>query len=490
MHGKIVRYLNSNGKGVVINVSKMLFEFTKETWHDKKVIPMVGMFVEFRCNDNHQVTDCRVSKFQEFSKNSLLKESNFWHSESDEELETLEANLRDARVQQIYKNTDYDTLNAVPLTIKITEAIKKYFYQEFLAISFLNDLRFENSLVLLDFFLVKRFVFKVLDTLLFNDKTVAKDDFVEELSVITRLETSFNDITRNQNIRIEQIFENNFLLEQTHFQALKAAIENTKDTLKMYDKRIASLKSELLILTRRLQSDPKNSDFLKKQEKIKEELEFLKGEIQKLDTRYVRLDSMQRRFYEHHFQSFEYLFLKTHKMLQKKIQNGLDICATILDDKIYHKSLKSTAMKNCYFKYPENEKPPIATSFMYQYLERLNKDRLNEGDKKLYLYSQKIDRMYKKFFLVVSSDEKSALELKMQILEQNKFNCVKVASKQILFLGMVREIEFSEIYIDSMHIWESPQKLIEEIKTFKVNQNTPIKTLTNSQKVNRFGFSE
>ena len=28
MHGKIVRYLNSNGRGVVINASKMLFDFT------------------------------------------------------------------------------------------------------------------------------------------------------------------------------------------------------------------------------------------------------------------------------------------------------------------------------------------------------------------------------------------------------------------------------------------------------------------------------
>ena len=110
MHGKIVRYLNSNGKGVVINASKMLFDFTKEAWHDKKVMPMVGMFVEFRCNDLHQITDCKVSRFQEFGGNTMLTEADFWHHDTDEELITLQSNARDAIVQKIYKSTDYGIL--------------------------------------------------------------------------------------------------------------------------------------------------------------------------------------------------------------------------------------------------------------------------------------------------------------------------------------------------------------------------------------------
>ena len=68
MHGKIVRYLSNNGKGDVINSSKMLFEFTKETWHDKKVIHMVGMYVEFRCDEYKKIISSRASKFQDFKK--------------------------------------------------------------------------------------------------------------------------------------------------------------------------------------------------------------------------------------------------------------------------------------------------------------------------------------------------------------------------------------------------------------------------------------
>ena len=132
MHGKIVRYLNSNGKGVVINASKMLFDFTKEAWHDKKVMPMVGMFVEFRCNDLHQITDCKVSRFQEFGGNTMLSEADFWHHDTDEELITLQSNARDAIVQKIYKSTDYMKLTNIPLDLKLVDTIKDYFHQEFL----------------------------------------------------------------------------------------------------------------------------------------------------------------------------------------------------------------------------------------------------------------------------------------------------------------------------------------------------------------------
>ena len=67
MHGKIVRYLSNNGKGVVINSSKMLFEFTKETWHDKKVIPMVGMYVEFRCDEYQKITSCKRGSMHNYA---------------------------------------------------------------------------------------------------------------------------------------------------------------------------------------------------------------------------------------------------------------------------------------------------------------------------------------------------------------------------------------------------------------------------------------
>jgi len=114
MHGKIVRYLSNNGKGVVINSSKMLFEFTKETWHDKKVIPMVGMYVEFRCDEYQKITSCKASKFQDFKKEYLVTEMDFWKNESDEKLEALQSNKRDYIVQNIYnlkKNWKKESFN-------------------------------------------------------------------------------------------------------------------------------------------------------------------------------------------------------------------------------------------------------------------------------------------------------------------------------------------------------------------------------------------
>lgn len=157
MHGKIVRYLSSNGKGAVINLSRKLFEFTKETWHDKKVIPAVDMFVEFRCNEAGQITDCKASKFQDFSGNSMISESEFWHHETDEQLETLLSNKRDAIVQKIYKETNYQKIKEITLDIKPMESLKRYFYQEFSAIAFLNDLYLPKNKYLYDYTHLKRF---------------------------------------------------------------------------------------------------------------------------------------------------------------------------------------------------------------------------------------------------------------------------------------------------------------------------------------------
>lgn len=474
MHGRIVQYSNSNGRGVVINNSKMIFEFTKEAWHDKKVIPMEDMFVEFRCNEINQITDCKASKFQEFGGEGIfIGESDFWHSRTDEELETTQSNKRDLAIQEIYRKINYDAIKMVPLTISVDSVIKRYFQQHFLAVSFLDDLHIAQQKILLEFIHTKRFTMKALDNLLFKDNTIKKDDFIEELGIILRLENFLMDI--DHKVDVENLFLEYFIKNQLHYQALNFALENGKDTLKIVQRRMQTYNAKLVAIVRKLELlTKKPQEMLEEREKMEKELKKLIKQQGIVSQRISRLSGIKAEFYKRYYQSFEKSFQKIHTMLYKKIKNGLDICITLLDDKIYHKSLQSQAMKNCYFRYLENQLAPISINFMEQYLDKLNKERLSESDKHLYLYYQKLKEMAKKFFLVISTDEKTALDMSMKILGEGKFHCVQIAYKEIILSSMMRDFVFDTIHIDKKSLWTTLQELIAEIKSFKSGKNVEI----------------
>lgn len=489
MHGKIVRYLSSNGKGAVINLSRKLFEFTKETWHDKKVIPAVDMFVEFRCNEAGQVTDCKASKFQDFS-NSMISESEFWHHDTDEQLDTLLSNKRDAIVQKIYKQTDYQKIREVRVDIKPMESLKKYFYQEFSAIAFLNDLYLPKDKYLYDYAHLKRFSAKTLDNLLYSDKTIPKDDFIEELGIMTRLESAYSDLMRYQKVNIENVFKEHFLPQQCHYQALIVAINNAKDTSNLCQKRISALKNDILLLERRIQSKVDLEKNSAKLEKVRLELQKM-IETESYNSNLCKhLLQLKQQFEDYYLKIFTDLYEKTYERIYKKIKSGLDICITILNEKIYHKVLKSIALKKNFFKSANNDRVPTMIYFIEQYLEHLNKDRLNELDALLYRYVDKIKKKHRKYFLIVTTDEQESTNLKLKILCENELYSVKTAYKRTLYFSLINEITFEKVYIDSAHIWENPEELIKEAKAFKANAQTPFEILSKNVSGNRFGFLE
>lgn len=90
------------------------------------------------------------------------------------------------------------------------ESLKRYFYQEFSAIAFLNDLYLPKNKYLYDYTHLKRFSAKTLDNLLYSDKTIPKDDFIEEIGIMTRLESAYSDFTRYQKVNVENVFKDHF----------------------------------------------------------------------------------------------------------------------------------------------------------------------------------------------------------------------------------------------------------------------------------------
>ena len=130
MHGKIAIYMDSTGRGTVTNSAKLFFEFNRQSWSDKRSMPSVGMLVEFRA-EGKTITSVRPSRYQEFKEGDFITENDFWRTESDEALEDLQGSRRSAYITELYRGTDYDTIEKIPLSFTIPQAIQKYFAGKF-----------------------------------------------------------------------------------------------------------------------------------------------------------------------------------------------------------------------------------------------------------------------------------------------------------------------------------------------------------------------
>ena len=52
MHGKIVMYMESTGRGTVMNLAKVFYDFNRLSWQHKRSMPSVGVYVEFTADEN------------------------------------------------------------------------------------------------------------------------------------------------------------------------------------------------------------------------------------------------------------------------------------------------------------------------------------------------------------------------------------------------------------------------------------------------------
>lgn len=244
------------------------------------------------------------------------------------------------------------------------------------------------------------------------------------------------------------------------------------------------------MLQRRIQSKVDLEKNSQKLEKVQLELKKMSESESINSNLYKQLSHLKTQFEEHYFKIYTDLYEKTHKRIYKKIKSGLDICITILNDKIYHKILKSVSLQKNFFKNANNDRVPTMIYFIEQYLGHLNKDRLNELDTLLYHYINKLKKKQRKYFLIVTTDEQESTNLKLKILRENELYSVKTAYKRTLYFSLINEITFEKIYIDSAHIWENPEGLIQEAKAFKTNAQTPFEIISKQVSGNRFGFLE
>ncbi|AJC93906.1 hypothetical protein FVD15_03860 [Campylobacter volucris] len=479
MHGKIMVYVDGTGRGTVINLAKTFFEFNKHAWHDKRSMPAVGMFVEFRSDGKH-ITDLRPSKFQEFGENDFIKERDFWKTDSDDELEDLRLAKRDAYVQDLYRQTDYDELDKIPLNMTIPQAIQRYFYNETLCINAVKDISTDEVPYVIDFFALKRFLYKALDTLLFSDNTINQADFSVMKNIIVHLEMAYKDMKDKQkNINMERLYDEVFLSHQCHYQALLASLDNRKNRKLALERQMSTLASEIKSKQARLEAESgkKHQELEELIHAKKQKLVEIKSEMDYFSASVEKLEALKKSFYEKNFTLFSNSFNMAREKLFDKIKQGLNICATKLDLEIWMKSLKSTSIKNSYFK-NATEISFCTLSFAELYLNRLNKNALNPNDQLLLSYVKKVKKECEKNFLIVSSNPEVYVNMKIQIFAMNPYYVVKHAPKKVNYQGLMKNTEFDVVYVDEKTIWAPVADVILEGKYFlKKDSKTKFKIL-------------
>lgn len=472
MHGKIAIYMDSTGRGTVVNSAKVFFDFNRHIWSDKRSMPSVGMLVEFH-SDGKGITGIRPSKFQDFKEGDFITENDFWKTDNDNELEDVQNSRRSAYITELYRSTNYDTIEKIPLSFTIPQAIQNYFSGEILSVEALkSNVKDEKEIpCVLDYFILKRFINKALDTLIFMDNSTEQTQFSALKSIVMHLENSYNDMKdRHKVINVTRIFNETFLSLQCHYQALVATIDTRKNRSVSLEAQMKTLQLEINLRGNSNQSSEKIRAKEERMNKLKKENEYYKNSLK-------RLDAIRNDFYKKNFGIFENAFKLSREKLFTKIVTGLNLCATIIDVKIWHLSLKSSGVKNSYFTRSNIENSFCSLAFAEHYLSRLNKQALNPFDQKLLAYIKRITKEQRKKFLVVTSDLDLLCKIKIEIFGLNPYYLVKYAPKKVNYQSLMRDNTFDIVYIDENHVWESVADIILQGKHFDKSGRTKFKLL-------------
>lgn len=486
MHGKITRYTATTGSGVIMNASKKIFELKKDSWHDGRNRPAVGMYVEFRTNENGIiVTDARASKYQDFPPDALIREIDFWKSNTDEELQNKEAELRAKEVQKIFAQTNYLKLQDIEINRNVQDCIKDYFALELKGVEFLKEVDVAAISPLINYSVCKRFLAKALDHLIFSDRKLNIDMFAEYHSRLGTLEYSHNFFSKNE-INPERVYEEVFLEYQFNYKGAVRAANGIKERILQLQNKIRVSSHELKVLRNRLEAKRGDENELKEKiARIRANTDKAHEETQTLTKAFENLEGLCKRFAEKNLKIFEAVFRKTTNMLREKTEEALNVTATQLDNQIWELGMKSVSIRNVFFKHDINE-PYCMMTFLGQTIKKLDKSKITAANEQMmYKYYANHQARFVKKFLILTNQPKVEINVKIDIMGASKNNNVVIAKKDSQFFVAVNKEKFEGIYIDPTNLDRTAlQRILADTKESKFNKETSITLITKEQIAN------
>lgn len=448
MHGRIVQYSHTTGSGIIINNHKKLFDFKLINWHDKTRIPEINLLVEFKCDDdNLSVISVKSSHYQEFGKDSIIKEADFWRTLSDDELEKLEFGVFEDLITKVCKETNYEILSDIKPSISIENFIEYHFEAENHIIQIALKLP-TNGYELLDYRILTRFLMRTLDSLIYTEKRITKDTFSAYLEIYSKLQYFVTPFYKNSQ-NAAKIYEI-FLSQQLYFTAAKRKLINVKDDLLRVENKLHTTKSQVFSNEQKL-SGSNN----KHQNEVRERLEKLKAQLKELNESKIhltklkeKLEGMIKAFKERYEANFAKQFDIVREKIFEQIKLALNTTITSLDNKMWDLGMKSDPIKNHYFKLDTNYSFCIL-AFVLQYIKMLDTTKLSDNDKILHSYIARYRERNTKNILIVSSDNKLKNKMKIKLFSAYKDFLITTTEKKMEYEIIIANQRFDFVIIDN-----------------------------------------
>lgn len=465
---------------MVSDINKKIFELRANSWHDPRMMPAVGMFVEFRCADEggYTIVDCRASSYQSFPEGSLVREIDFWRTNTDDELRQKESDAKAAIAKEIFAKTNYAKLEGIEVSTDAQACIREHFRDEFNAIGFLDKIKSEasgDSCSLedrpLNYLIVKPFLNKAVDYLVYNDKHASMDSFAEELQIIKQLEYSHNAFKVNVNINIDKIYRETFLDSQHHYKGVLRAIDTFKEKKLQIDNKIRVCNMEVRSLQSKIDAKKGDINVLQaRQTEVQNIIKKTQADSDTINALMEKLKAMCDNFVKDNYKAFEVVFNKMYHILITKTKEALDICGTRLDDKAWRLAMESTSIKNTFFRQNVNT-PFCAMTFVKHHAERLDKGKMGNNESVVYNYYKQYEKTYKNY-AIFTENEHFEVELKVKILALAKNTCVYVFQKEIECFSAMNRLRFEFCFIDAELRLTEPRAAAKAVLTSRLNANT------------------
>lgn len=448
MHGRIVQYSHSTGSGIIINNHKKLFDFKLINWHDKTRIPEINLLVEFKCDDdNLSVISVKSSNYQEFGKDSIIKEVDFWRTLSDDELEKLELGVFEDLIAKVCKETNYEHLSDIKPSISIENFIQYHFEAENHIIEIALKLP-TAGYELLDYRILTRFLMRTLDSLIYTEKRITKDTFSAYLEIYSKLQYLVTPFYKNSQ-NSSKIYEL-FLSQQLYFIAAKRKLINIKDDLLRVENKLHTTKSQIFSNEQKLSNSQS-----KQQNEVRERLEKLKAQLKELNESKIsltklkeKLETMIETFKARYEASFAKQFDAIKERIFEQIKLALNTTITSLDNKMWDLGMKSDPIKNHYFRLGTNYSFCIL-AFVLQYIKMLDTSKLSDNDKILHSYITRYQQRNAKNILIVSSDDKLKNKLKIKLFSAYKDFSITTTEKKMEYEIIIANQRFDFVVIDN-----------------------------------------
>lgn len=471
MHGRIVQYSHSTGIGIVINHHRKLFDFKLSKWQDKTRIPEIDLLVDFKLDeDTSNITFIVSSKYQEFSSDSIVKEKDFWNTNTDEELERLENGVFEELIAKTVKETDYLIMSDIKPSITIENFMKYHFNNESSIINYALKLP-TCGYELLDYRIMTKFLMRTLDSLLYTEKRYNRDTFSAYLEIYSKLQyfvTPFYVATQES----KKVYEEMFLSQQLYFIAAKRKLIDTKDDLLRVDNRLRMTKSSISNNEQRLSGAQS-----KQQNEVRERISKLKEQNKELLEAKVHLTKLKEKleklieeFSAKYESGFTMHFEDAREKIFKQIKIALNTTITSLDNKMWQLGMSSDPIKNHYFRLNTNYSFCMM-AFVLQYLRTLDTSKLNDANRVLYSYVARYRERNTKNILIVSHNEKINHKLRIKFLALYKDFLITAIDKKMEYEITIGNQRFDYIIIDNELEDANPIEMVLFGRSKKINKD-------------------